>query len=227
MSDERERIARIIDPWAFERIGNVLLAEAFGSRPAARERAYAKADDVIALRTPKGEGAEAVGRYITFNPSSEEGNAVISPDAPAEGVYWTLIGSGPNLDQNALAADIVARLNAGAEAPSVVTREWLIEIIKQHAFAADAADMILAALSPQGLGALRASPSVPTEGHEAAVVGFRALREALEDRLTDAKINCDGSGEGVAYAQGVIDTYEYCREALKATAPSPTAGDAK
>lgn len=66
--------------------------------------------DAEAKRRAPARG-EGLGRYITFNPSSEEGNAVVSPAEPAGGVYWTLIGSGPDLDQNVLAAEIVRRLN--------------------------------------------------------------------------------------------------------------------
>lgn len=56
----------------------------------------------------------ALGDRITFSPSGDHGCAVISPDEPDDGVYWTLIGSGPDADQNAIAAQIVARLNAPA-----------------------------------------------------------------------------------------------------------------
>jgi hypothetical protein len=74
--------------------------------------------------TPPAQG-EAVGQFITFNGANEEGNAVVFPTRPAEGVYWTLIGSGPDLDQNALAEQIVIRLNT---APPPVTGEGVREM---------------------------------------------------------------------------------------------------
>jgi hypothetical protein len=40
------------------------------------------------------------------------------------------------------------------------------------------------------------------------------MREALETKLLEAKINCDGSESSVAYAEGVIDTYNVARAAL-------------
>jgi hypothetical protein len=54
----------------------------------------------------------SVGLRISFSPSGPHGCAVVSPDEPAEGVYWTLIGSGPDHIQNDLARQIVERLNA-------------------------------------------------------------------------------------------------------------------
>lgn len=40
------------------------------------------------------------------------------------------------------------------------------------------------------------------------------LRGVLETKLLEAKINCDGSEVSVAYADGVIDTYNAARAAL-------------
>ena len=40
------------------------------------------------------------------------------------------------------------------------------------------------------------------------------MRGALETKLLEAKINCDGSESSVAYADGVIDTYNAARAAL-------------
>lgn len=42
------------------------------------------------------------------------GNCVISPTDDSDGAYFTLIGGGSNEEQNALAAEIVARFNAAA-----------------------------------------------------------------------------------------------------------------
>lgn len=43
---------------------------------------------------------------------------------------------------------------------------------------------------------------------------YRALIETLQTKVLEAKINCDGSGESVAYTQGVIDTHRACRDAI-------------
>jgi hypothetical protein len=44
---------------------------------------------------------------------------------------------------------------------------------------------------------------------------WEAVRAALEAKLLEAKINCDGSKISVAYADGVIDTYNAARATLK------------
>lgn len=70
---------------------------------------------LAALSTPSlsgGGSGSSVGLRISFSPSGPHGCAVVSPDEPAEGVYWTLIGSGPDHIQNDLARQIVERLNA-------------------------------------------------------------------------------------------------------------------
>ena len=67
--------------------------------------------------------------------------------------------------------------------------------------------------------ALAASPSVGGWDERLSII-----TEALKTKLTEAKINCDGSDEMVAYTQGVIDTYEFCREAVSAPPPVSVGG---
>ena len=56
-----------------------------------------------------------VGKYITISRAEKDtGNAVISPRDPHPGCYWTLIGAGPDDQQNALAEVICDALNAAA-----------------------------------------------------------------------------------------------------------------
>jgi hypothetical protein len=43
------------------------------------------------------------------------------------------------------------------------------------------------------------------------------MRGALETKLLEAKINCNGSKVSVAYADGVIDTYNAARAAFTTT----------
>jgi hypothetical protein len=43
---------------------------------------------------------------------------------------------------------------------------------------------------------------------------LEAIQTALETKLIEAKIDCDGSEVSVAYADGVIDTYNFIRAAL-------------
>jgi hypothetical protein len=53
-----------------------------------------------------------VGKNITVSLADpENGNAVISPEEPERGCYWTLIGAGPEDHQNALAELICSALN--------------------------------------------------------------------------------------------------------------------
>ncbi|UPT53172.1 hypothetical protein [Synechococcus phage Ssp-JY42] len=53
------------------------------------------------------------GRFITISQAEENvGNAVLSPEEDEPGCYWTLIGQGPEDQQNALAEIIAAALNA-------------------------------------------------------------------------------------------------------------------
>ena len=55
---------------------------------------------------------------------------------------------------------------------------------------------------------------------ERAYARFASMRDAMELKLTEAKINCDGSKIGVAYAQGVIDLYDAARGALQSKEPA-------
>ena len=57
---------------------------------------------------------------------------------------------------------------------------------------------------------LRALPSERAE----LLAAVERMRGALETKLLEAKINCDGSEVSVAYADGVIDTYNAARAAL-------------
>lgn len=71
-------------------------------------------DAILALLRPAapGGGRVSIGRNITFSPFDlDSGNAVISPQEP-DGPYWTLIAQGGEDEQNAIAAEIVRRLNA-------------------------------------------------------------------------------------------------------------------
>lgn len=53
-----------------------------------------------------------LGRNITFSPFDPDvGTAVVSPDEPADGGYWTLIAQGDEAMQNAIALEICRRLN--------------------------------------------------------------------------------------------------------------------
>lgn len=56
------------------------------------------------------------GKNITLFPADPtSGNAVISPEDPEAGCYWTLIGQGPDEQQNALGELIRGFLNTGEE----------------------------------------------------------------------------------------------------------------
>lgn len=66
---------------------------------------------------PQGDSG-AGGKFITFSEAGDYGNAVISPDEPAEGCYWTLIGVGPNEVQNRQAQAIVAAINRASPTAS-------------------------------------------------------------------------------------------------------------
>lgn len=120
VSDVEVRAELASMAWRFrgnDRLGGPFYESAKPSDSPAMADAFGFADACLALiaRTqPKGAGqssGDQVGRFITFNPSGEWGCAVISSDEPASGTYWTLIGAGPDHDQNALARQIVERLN--------------------------------------------------------------------------------------------------------------------
>ncbi len=75
----------------------------------------------LALGGRHSGGEESIGHNITFSPFDlDSGNAVVSPQEP-DGPYWTLIAQGGETEQNAIATEIVRRLNttpARAEAQS-------------------------------------------------------------------------------------------------------------
>ena len=106
--DQREELARVI-----------ATAMPFEDDPPG-----AAADAILAdgweKRSPAGEAVRGVGRFITMSDADPDtGNAVLSPDEPTDGVYWTLIGTGGSDDtQNRLGERMVAAINAGVAALS-------------------------------------------------------------------------------------------------------------
>lgn len=93
----------------------IMAIDAHPTEPAARDGGEAdKMAHVLLGMVARGTVIDAdaveIGKYITFSESGEHGNAVVSPEI-SDGVYWTLIGSGPDWDQNRQAAEIVRRLN--------------------------------------------------------------------------------------------------------------------
>lgn len=70
-----------------------------------------------------------LGNHIRFSPAEDGvGNAVVCPDEPEDGCYWTLIGSGPNADQNRIAQAICDTLNARLRAPA---EGEVVEMVKR------------------------------------------------------------------------------------------------
>ena len=92
--------------------------------------------ELFDLASPSPPPAETVsiGRNITFIPESEESNAVISPEL-SDGLYWTLIAQGGVGEQNAIAEEIVRRLNAPPPAEIGATVEEIARLIDPDGWA--------------------------------------------------------------------------------------------
>ena len=106
MSDAREELCELIAASNPDRMGWLRRAA-----DAILTAGYSK-------RTPGGEAERGVGRVITLSKAdSDTGNAVISPDEPTSGMYWTLIATGgTDEDQNRIGARICDAINAGVSA---------------------------------------------------------------------------------------------------------------
>jgi hypothetical protein len=160
---------------------------------------------------------DLLGPNITFSPfDTESGNAVISTDEP-DGPYWTLIAQGGEEQQNAVAAEIVRRLNA----PLLQNRTFLDKAIYIAAGAHNG--QIDKGGSPYIHHCLRVMAAV--EGEDAKIVAV--LHDLLEDcpDWTSERLHVEGFPPPIidaiaALTRGDDETYSAF---IRRIAPNPLA----